>query len=52
MPTFASGDVATRIPSITAGRSLFPRSCARTAMGRPRSRLSPKGAIRGFHWGL
>ena len=49
LPAFASGDVATRIPSITAGHSLFPRSCARTAMGRPRSLLSPRGAIRGFH---
>jgi hypothetical protein len=37
------------IPSITAGHSLFPRSCARTAMGRPCGLLSPKGAIRGFH---
>jgi len=37
------------VPSITAGHSLFPRSCARTATGRPRSLLSPRGAIRGFH---
>src|SRR6202040_4481194 len=40
LPAFASGDVATHIPSITVGHSLFPRSCARTAMGRPRSLLS------------
>ena len=50
LPAFASGDVATRIPSITAGHSLSPRSCARTAIGRPCSLLSPGwGAIRGFH---
>ena len=31
------------------GIMLFPRSCARTTMGRLYSPLSQKGAIRGFH---
>ena len=38
-----------RIHPITGQRSLSPRSCSRTTIGRLCSLLSPKGAIRGFH---
>ena len=47
--TFVSGDIPTRIRSITLRHSLLPTSQTRTAKDRPCGLLSPEGAIRGFH---
>ena len=46
--TFVPGDVETRIFAITAKHSLFPTSCARTAISLPRGRLSPCGGLYGI----
>src|ERR1700693_96565 len=35
LPAFACGNVATTIPSITVGPSLFPRSFTRSLIGAP-----------------